>query len=40
VDLVWSDDFNDANGSLPDSSKWVLQTGGGWGNNELASGRK
>ncbi|MBI3645299.1 MAG: glycoside hydrolase family 16 protein [Acidobacteriales bacterium] len=34
--LVWSDDFSAANGSLPDSSKWIMETGGnGWGNNEL-----
>lgn len=36
--LVWSDEFSAANGSLPDSSKWVMETGGGgWGNNELES---
>ena len=34
--LSWSDEFNGSNGSLPDSSKWVMETGGnGWGNNEL-----
>lgn len=34
--LSWSDDFSGANGSSPDSSKWVMETGGGgWGNNEL-----
>lgn len=34
--LVWSDEFNGPDGSSPDSSKWVLETGGnGWGNNEL-----
>jgi beta-glucanase (GH16 family) len=34
--LTWSDEFSGANGSLPDSSKWVMETGGnGWGNNEL-----
>jgi beta-glucanase (GH16 family) len=34
--LIWSDEFDSANGSAPDSSKWVLETGGnGWGNNEL-----
>ena len=33
---VWSDEFGAANGSLPDSAKWVMETGGnGWGNNEL-----
>jgi beta-glucanase (GH16 family) len=36
--LVWSDEFSGANGSSPDSSKWVMETGGnGWGNNELES---
>ncbi len=34
--LTWSDEFNGADGSLPASSKWVMETGGdGWGNNEL-----
>lgn len=34
--LTWSDEFDGRDGSLPDSSKWVLQTGGwGWGNQEL-----
>jgi beta-glucanase (GH16 family) len=34
--LTWSDEFSGANGALPDSSKWVMETGGnGWGNNEL-----
>jgi len=34
--LVWSDEFNGADGSAPDSSKWIYDTGGkGWGNNEL-----
>jgi len=34
--LVWSDEFNGANGSAPDSSKWTFDLGGnGWGNNEL-----
>jgi beta-glucanase (GH16 family) len=34
--MVWSDEFNGPNGSAPDSSKWVLETGGnGWGNQEL-----
>ena len=33
--LTWSDEFNGTNGSLPDSTKWVMETGGnGWGNNE------
>jgi beta-glucanase (GH16 family) len=34
--LVWSDEFNAADGSVPDASKWAIQAGGnGWGNNEL-----
>lgn len=34
--LVWSDEFNGADGSLPDASKWVHEIGGnGFGNNEL-----
>jgi beta-glucanase (GH16 family) len=34
--LVWSDDFDGANGSAPDPAKWTFETGGGgWGNNEL-----
>jgi len=34
--LTWSDEFNGVNGSLPDPSKWIMETGGGgWGNNEL-----
>ena len=34
--VVWSDEFSGANGSLPDSSKWIMETGGGgWGNHEL-----
>ena len=33
--LVWSDEFNGAAGSLPDASKWTYDVGGGgWGNNE------
>jgi beta-glucanase (GH16 family) len=36
--LIWSDEFNGANGSSPDASKWSIVTGGGgWGNNELES---
>ncbi len=35
-ELVWSDEFNGANGSALDSSKWVSESGGnGWGNQEL-----
>ncbi|MFY9843995.1 MAG: glycoside hydrolase family 16 protein [Terriglobales bacterium] len=34
--LIWSDDFNGRSGSAPDSSKWVVENGGGgWGNKEL-----
>ena len=34
--LTWSDEFNAAEGSPLDSSKWVSETGGnGWGNQEL-----
>jgi beta-glucanase (GH16 family) len=34
--LSWSDEFNAADGSAPDPSKWTLETGGGgWGNQEL-----
>jgi beta-glucanase (GH16 family) len=34
--LTWSDEFNGADGSAVDPSKWVHDIGGGgWGNNEL-----
>jgi beta-glucanase (GH16 family) len=34
--LAWSDEFNGADGSSLDASKWTYDTGGnGWGNNEL-----
>ena len=34
--LVWSDEFNQADGSAPDATKWSHETGGnGWGNKEL-----
>jgi beta-glucanase (GH16 family) len=34
--LAWSDEFNGADGSLPDAGKWSIETGGnGWGNQEL-----
>src|SRR5258706_13610012 len=34
--LVWSDEFNAKDGSLPDASKWTYDIGGsGWGNHEL-----
>ena len=35
--LVWSDEFDGPNGSLPDPNNWNLETGygnDGWGNNE------
>jgi beta-glucanase (GH16 family) len=34
--LVWSDEFNGADGSQPDAAKWTYDVGGnGWGNDEL-----
>jgi len=36
--LVWSDEFDGANGSSPDATKWKFDIGvgeDGWGNNEL-----
>ncbi len=34
--LVWSDEFAQADGTPPDPTKWGYDTGGtGWGNNEL-----
>lgn len=34
--LVWQDEFNAANGSPIDQTKWTAEVGGwGWGNNEL-----
>jgi beta-glucanase (GH16 family) len=34
--LVWSDEFNSADGTAPDSKKWTYDLGGnGWGNHEL-----
>src|SRR4029077_4837268 len=34
--LVWSDDFNGSNGSVPDRNQWTIETGGnGWGKPEL-----
>jgi beta-glucanase (GH16 family) len=34
--LVWSDEFNGPDGSLPDPAKWnVVNSGSGFGNNEL-----
>jgi beta-glucanase (GH16 family) len=36
--LTWSDEFNGADGSLPDPAKWKFDVGGGgWGNKELES---
>jgi len=33
---VWSDEFQQANGSSPDAGKWSFDLGGdGWGNDEL-----
>jgi beta-glucanase (GH16 family) len=35
-ELVWSDEFDGANGSAPDDSKWnLVNSGDGFGNNEL-----
>jgi beta-glucanase (GH16 family) len=34
--LKWSDEFNGPDGSPPDESKWLAESGGGgWGNHEL-----
>jgi beta-glucanase (GH16 family) len=34
--LIWSDDFNQPDGTGPDPTKWVLDLGAGlWGNDEL-----
>jgi len=36
--LVWSDEFNGANGTQPDATKWTYDVGvggNGWGNDEL-----
>ena len=34
--LLWADEFNQADGTKPDSAKWGYDLGGsGWGNNEL-----
>jgi beta-glucanase (GH16 family) len=34
--LVWSDEFNQPDGSSPDTNKWAYDLGaGGWGNGEL-----
>lgn len=35
-ELVWSDEFEQANGTSPDSTKWGFDVGGdGWGNEQL-----
>jgi beta-glucanase (GH16 family) len=35
-ELVWSDEFNQSDGTAPDPAKWNHQQGGsGWGNGEL-----
>jgi beta-glucanase (GH16 family) len=34
--LTWSDEFDGPDGSAPDPTKWVVESGGsGWGNSEL-----
>src|SRR5204862_6447041 len=34
--LLWPDEFDQPNGSAPNSTNWVYDLGGnGWGNNEL-----
>jgi beta-glucanase (GH16 family) len=34
--LTWGDEFNGPDGSPPDATKWIVESGGsGWGNNEL-----
>ena len=33
--LAWSDEFSGPDNSLPDDSKWSIQVGGHWSNNEL-----
>jgi beta-glucanase (GH16 family) len=34
--LTWNDEFTGPNGSSPDATKWVVESGGnGWGNEEL-----
>ena len=36
--LTWSDEFNAADGTAPDPTKWGFDLGGGgWGNKELES---
>lgn len=38
--LIWSDEFDDDNGTSPDATKWNYDIGtgdNGWGNNELQS---
>jgi beta-glucanase (GH16 family) len=34
--LTWKDEFTGSNGTSPDTTKWIMESGGnGWGNNEL-----
>lgn len=33
--LSWSEEFSGPNNSLPDASKWSIEVGGHWANNEL-----
>ncbi len=33
--LTWSDEFSGPDNLLPDSSKWTVEVGGHWANNEL-----
>src|SRR5438046_9251185 len=36
--LIWSDEFNQADGTTPDPANWNHEVGGnGWGNAELES---
>ncbi len=36
LNLVWSDEFNQPDGSSPNPANWVFDVGGGgWGNNQL-----
>ena len=35
--IVWSDEFSGPRGSLPNSRKWTIETGYGWGDGELQS---
>ena len=34
--LTWSDEFSGPDGSAPDPTKWIVESGGnGWGNSEM-----